>query len=79
MFQACATRPASPAKSSLACKESLGALICVALILLLWIFQFAPKWVRIAADAYAERLAETSESVKRSSPSSKGQTNEKTA
>jgi hypothetical protein len=60
-------------------KESVGALICVALILLLWIFQFTPKWVRIAADAYAERLTETVESMKSSSPSSIRQTKEKTA
>jgi hypothetical protein len=39
--------------------ESVGALICVLVILLLWAFRFTPDWVRIPADAYAERLAET--------------------
>lgn len=39
--------------------ESAGALTCVFVILLLWTFWFTPNWVRIPADAYAERLVET--------------------
>jgi hypothetical protein len=31
------------------------------LLLILWVFQFSSNWVRIPADAYAERLAETVE------------------
>ena len=30
-------------------------------LLVLWIFRFTPDWVRIAAEAYAERLLETAE------------------
>lgn len=53
--------------------ESVGALACVLVILLLWAFRFTPDWVRIPADAYAERLAETLDSMN-GSPSGKGQT-----
>jgi hypothetical protein len=59
--------------------ESVGALICVALILLLWLLHFTSKWVRVAADAYAERLIETVDSVESGAPSSKGQARKKTA
>ena len=38
--------------------ESVGALGCVLVILLLWAFRFTRGWVRIPADAYAERLVE---------------------
>jgi hypothetical protein len=54
--------------------ESVGALICVFVILLLWAFWFTPNWVRIPADAYAERLAETTDSMNKAPLSSKGQT-----
>lgn len=54
--------------------ESVGALVCVFVILLLWAFRFTPNWVRIPADAYAERLAETTDSMNNAQPSSKGQT-----
>jgi hypothetical protein len=59
--------------------ESAGALICVFVILLLWAFRFTPEWVRIPADAYAERLAETVDSINGDSPSSKGRTKKGTA
>jgi len=51
--------------------ESVGALGCVFITLLLWAFRFTPDWVRIPADAYAERLAESVESVNGGSKSSK--------
>ena len=44
--------------------ESVAALACVFALLLLWIFRFTPTWVRIPADAYAERLAEATDSLK---------------
>jgi hypothetical protein len=40
-------------------------------------FWFTPNWVRITADAYAERLAEAVDSIERTAPSNKGQTTEK--
>ena len=52
--------------------ESVGALICVFVILLLWAFRFTSVWVRISEDAYAERLAETVDSISSDSPSNKG-------
>lgn len=54
--------------------ESVGSLICVFVILLLWAFRFTPNWVRIPADAYAERLAEAADSINKASLSSNGQT-----
>jgi hypothetical protein len=36
----------------------IGADIVAIVFLVLWIFRFTPNWVRIPADAYAERLAE---------------------
>lgn len=53
--------------------ESLTALACVFVLLLFWTFRFTPTWVRIPADAYAERLAEATDSLKAASPSSKAQ------
>lgn len=38
--------------------EMVGAMGFDLLLLLLWVFRFSPGWVRIAADAYAERLSE---------------------
>lgn len=32
-------------------------------ILLLWLFRFTPNWVRVPADAYAHRLAESAEAL----------------
>jgi len=60
-------------------KESVGALLCVLVILLLWAFRFTPGWVRIPADAYAERLAEAVDSINSGSPSSKARTKKGTA
>ena len=51
--------------------ESVGALGCVFVTFLLWAFRFTRDWVRIPADAYAERLAESVESVNGGSKSSK--------
>jgi len=59
--------------------ESVGALICVFAILLLWAFRFTPDWARIPADAYAERLAETVDSINGDQPPSKGRTKKGTA
>jgi len=41
----------------------IGALALTTVCLLLWIFRFTAEWVRIPADAYAERLAETVDTV----------------
>lgn len=51
--------------------ESVGALACAFIFLLLWGFRFTPDWVRIPADAYAERLAESVDSMSSESQSSK--------
>lgn len=51
--------------------ESIASLICVFVFLLLWIFRFTPDWVRIPADAYAQRLVETVDSLKGAPSSSK--------
>ena len=40
-----------------------GALAFAAIILLLWLFRFNGNWVRVPADAYAERLAECAETL----------------
>ena len=40
-----------------------GAGIFAATLLLLWLFPFTADWVRVAADAYAERLAECAETL----------------
>jgi hypothetical protein len=44
-------------------EETVVAFACTVVILSLWIFRFSPDWVRLAADAYAERLAESVDSV----------------
>lgn len=59
--------------------ESLGALACTFVFLLLWVFRFKPDWVRIPADAYAERLAETVDSMNGGSQSSKARAKKGTA
>ncbi len=41
----------------------LGAFVFSVLLLSLWAFRFTRAWVRVPADAYAERLAETVESL----------------
>jgi hypothetical protein len=42
--------------------EGLAAAGMFALVLLLlWLFRFTPRWVRVPADAYAQRLAESVE------------------
>lgn len=40
-----------------------GATAFAAILLLLWLFRFTADWVRVPADAYAERLAECAETV----------------
>jgi hypothetical protein len=40
-----------------------GAAAFAAIILLLWLFRFNSDWVRVPADAYAERLAECAETL----------------
>jgi hypothetical protein len=40
-----------------------GAAAFAALMLLLWLFRFTGDWVRVPADAYAERLAESVETL----------------
>lgn len=59
--------------------ESLSALACAFVLLLLWVFMFTPDWVRIPADAYAERLAETVDSMNGGSQSSKARASKGTA
>jgi hypothetical protein len=39
----------------------MGAAALCAILLLLWLFRFRPDWVRVPADAYAARLAESVE------------------
>jgi len=43
--------------------ELVGAEIATLLLLLLWMFYFTSDWVRLAATAYAERLAECCEKL----------------
>lgn len=40
-----------------------GATAFAAVMLLLWLFRFNSNWVRVPADAYAERLAECAETL----------------
>lgn len=54
-------------------EEAVGGFTCSLVILLLWVFRFTSSWVRVPADAYAERLAETVDSMSNGPPSSKGQ------
>ena len=51
--------------------ESIASLLSVFAFLLLWIFRFTTEWVRIPADAYAQRLVETVDSLKSAPSSSK--------
>ncbi len=44
-----------------ASEELVGALIVSLLFLGLWVFRFSADWVRVPADAYAERLVEALE------------------
>ena len=39
----------------------VGGATLAAVLLLLWVFRFTSRWVRMSADAYAERLAESAE------------------
>ena len=48
----------SPKKSD---ETVIGAAAFSALLLLLWLFRFSADWVRVPAEAYAERLAECAE------------------
>lgn len=47
-----------------------GALLVAALFLVLWLFCFTANWVRVPAEAYAERLAESLESFGSKTPAS---------
>ncbi len=58
--------------------ESVGALGCVLVILLLWAFRFTRDWVRIPADVYAERLVEAIDSMGSDTQPSKSKTNKGT-
>lgn len=51
-----------------------GAAAFAALMLILWLFRFTGAWVRVPADAYAERLAECAEALgaKTTAPKSNG-------
>ena len=40
-----------------------GAAAFAAIMLLLWLFRFDGDWVRVPADAYAERLSECAETI----------------
>lgn len=44
-------------------EEVAGALVVSLLFLALWLFRFTEDWVRVPADAYAERLAEAVETL----------------
>jgi hypothetical protein len=59
--------------------ESVASLLCVFVFLLLWIFRFTPDWVRIPADAYAQRLVESVDSLKSAPSSSKTSASKGTA
>lgn len=50
---------------------SAGAGVFAFVLLTLWIFRFTADWVRIPADAYAERLAECAETLATRIPSMK--------
>lgn len=49
-------------------EEVFGALAVSLLFLCLWFFRFTSDWVRVPADAYAERLVETLENMGGKSP-----------
>jgi hypothetical protein len=44
-------------------EEIVGAIVFVFVLLTLWAFRFSAEWVRVPAYAYAERLAETVETL----------------
>lgn len=44
-------------------QELAVALVVSLLFLALWLFRFTPNWVRVPANAYAERLAEALETI----------------
>lgn len=44
-------------------EELAGAATLALIFLLLWIFRFTGDWVRVPADAYAERLAEAADTI----------------
>jgi hypothetical protein len=44
-------------------EELVGASVLALVFLLLWILRFSEDWVRVPADAYAERLAETADII----------------
>jgi len=44
-------------------QEIMGALGLSILFVALWLFRFTTDWVRVPADAYAERLAESVENI----------------
>ena len=44
-------------------EEIVGSFTIALVFLLLWIFRFSSDWVRIPAEAYAERLAETVDTI----------------
>jgi len=44
-------------------KDITGAFVFAFTLLLFWIFRFSSAWVRLPADAYAERLAETVDAI----------------
>jgi len=59
-------------KSTEEISESVaGAAIFSVIMLLLWLFRFTDDWVRIPADAYAERLAETVDALAPEAPTNK--------
>ena len=52
-------------------EEIAGAFAVAFVFFLLWIFRFSSDWVRIAADAYAARLAESVETMVGNTPAKK--------
>ena len=44
-------------------EEVFGAFVVSLVFLALWLFRFTSDWVRVAAEAYAERLTETLENI----------------
>ena len=51
--------------------ETAGAGGLALVFLVLWIFRFTAEWVRIPADAYGERLAESVDTVNEKKPAAK--------
>ena len=52
-------------------QELAGALAVSLLFLALWLFRFTSDWVRVPANAYAERLAESLEAIGGKAPAEK--------